>query len=183
MPRVRGRDRRVSIIAKRMSSVPAINVARRCVVPCMSSFVPAEAGRWARSQAGRGERRHSEANVSDARVRMTSFSPDQTSSTAQTLTSTRCSGSATSRITSSVMSVGTLRRLLRPADPDHAVAVRSAAEHASRSRARRMLATKIGRARTWRFRSSAARAAARRADLGADALSASLRQPRRACRS
>src|SRR4051812_41043000 len=38
---------------------------------------------------------------------ITSFSPDQTSSTEQTFTSTKCIGSATSRITSSVMSVGT----------------------------------------------------------------------------
>src|SRR5260221_11860886 len=39
---------------------------------------------------------------------MTSFSPDQVSSTAHTLTSTSPRGSATSRIVSSVMSVGTL---------------------------------------------------------------------------
>ena len=39
---------------------------------------------------------------------MTSFSPDQVSSTAQTLTSTRSIDSATARITSSVRSLGTL---------------------------------------------------------------------------
>lgn len=39
--------------------------------------------------------------------RTTSFSPDQTSVTAQTLTSTKPSGSATARTTSSVTSVGT----------------------------------------------------------------------------
>src|SRR5262249_15049729 len=40
--------------------------------------------------------------------RTTSLSPDHVSSTAQTLTSTNPSGSATSRIASSVTSVGTL---------------------------------------------------------------------------
>ncbi len=39
---------------------------------------------------------------------MTSFKPDQTWLTAQTLTSTNPSGKASSRIVSSVMSVGTL---------------------------------------------------------------------------
>ena len=43
---------------------------------------------------------------------ITSFSPDHMSSTEQTFTSTRCIGSATSRITSSVMSVGTFDAFL-----------------------------------------------------------------------
>src|SRR5260370_39190601 len=41
-------------------------------------------------------------------TRMTSFNPDHVSSTAQTLTSTRPSGNANARTTSSVTSVGTL---------------------------------------------------------------------------
>ena len=44
--------------------------------------------------------------------RIISLRPDQISSTAQTLTSTRPIGRATSRITSSVMSVGTLEAFL-----------------------------------------------------------------------
>src|SRR5687768_10170420 len=45
-------------------------------------------------------------------LRKTSLSPDQISSTAQTLTSTRPNGSATSRIVSSVMSVATFEAFL-----------------------------------------------------------------------
>ena len=44
-------------------------------------------------------------------LRMTNFKPDQTLSTAQTLMSTRPIGKATSRMVSSVMSVGTLEDL------------------------------------------------------------------------
>src|SRR5688572_25751176 len=44
--------------------------------------------------------------------RMTSFSPDQTSLTAHTLISTNPSGSATSRMVPSVISVGTLEAFL-----------------------------------------------------------------------
>jgi len=45
-------------------------------------------------------------------TRITSFKPDQISSTAHTLTSTRVRGSAMSRITFSVMSVGTFDAFL-----------------------------------------------------------------------
>src|SRR5688572_424525 len=51
--------------------------------------------------------------------RMTSFSPDQTSLTAHTLISTNPSGSATSRMVSSVISVGTLEAFL--GHDDHTV--------------------------------------------------------------
>src|ERR1700719_1709688 len=44
--------------------------------------------------------------------RIINFNPDQVSSTAQTLISTNPSGSATARITSSVMLVGTLEDFL-----------------------------------------------------------------------
>src|ERR1044071_5874080 len=47
-------------------------------------------------------------------LRMTSFSPDQTSHTAHTLTSTKPSGRASSRIVSSVMSVSTLAAFFGP---------------------------------------------------------------------
>ena len=50
-------------------------------------------------------------------LRTTSFSPDHVSSTAATLTSTSPSGSASSRIVSSVMSVSTPTRPLRPRHP------------------------------------------------------------------
>ena len=50
-------------------------------------------------------------------LRITSRRPDHVASIAATLLSTSPVGSATSRTTSSVMSVGTLRRPLRPGDP------------------------------------------------------------------
>ena len=56
-------------------------------------------------------------------LRQTRRSPDHVSSTAHTLLSTNPSGRNTSRSTSSVMSVGHLRRLLRPRDPQPAVDV------------------------------------------------------------
>ena len=97
--------------ANKMSSVPQIAVAM-AIGRNMSGMV-ADACRTSSVFS---------ANVAIFR-RMTSFSPDQVSSTAQTFTSTSPIGSATSRITSSVMSVGDFRRLLRPADPDEAGAV------------------------------------------------------------
>src|SRR5262245_3245947 len=67
-----------------------------------------------RRGAGCHGRRHqrdrdgSEPDLQRSSLRTTSLSPDHTSSTAQTLMSTKPSGSATSRTTSSVISVGTL---------------------------------------------------------------------------
>ena len=49
--------------------------------------------------------------------RIISFNPDHVSSTAQTFTSTKPSGNATSRITSSVTSVADAGRFLRPRNP------------------------------------------------------------------
>src|SRR5437868_12289380 len=60
----------------------------------------------ARHQHQHAERGHDNSHLNPFRI--TSFSPDQVSSTAATLTSTRPVGSRISRMTSSVMSVGTL---------------------------------------------------------------------------
>ena len=112
-----------------------------CTLRIHSSRVAACAGMLT-CPAQRVSRRGSPA-AGRADLRITSFSPDHTSSTAHTLMSTSVMGSATSRITSSVMSVAT-SRTFSASSPRSAAsgrialsALRSAAVSAARRTANR----------------------------------------------